>query len=193
MIVQRETDREWEYFLHLEDDLVRLSSFIELEESNFGCFSVEIVKQILAAGSELDVTLKELCKVKSGGACRDIKAYQKTVCKSYSDFHELRAEIVGYGLSFKPWTNWKQAVSPDWWGAYNAVKHDRGAKFKEANLGNLLNIMAALYLVKCLVVIEERVIKNPILRASMMTIQPKPKLFSSQDWFMRGVMHESAY
>lgn len=48
----------------------------------------------------------------------------------------------------QPFSNWSAVPnykSPDWWSPYNKVKHDRLLNYKEANLKNVLNALAALY------------------------------------------------
>jgi hypothetical protein len=54
--------------------------------------------------------------------------------------------IPRYGLDLRPWSNWQNARNPDWWGDHNKVKHERGEHFSRANLKNVLNAMAGLFL-----------------------------------------------
>ena len=53
----------WNYLLAIEHDLVELSRYVEFDEKNFGCFSIEIARVLLAAGAEVDVVCKQLCRV----------------------------------------------------------------------------------------------------------------------------------
>ena len=53
--------------------------------------------------------------------------------------------IPRYGLTLKPWISWTRETPPLWWTAYNKVKHHRDTGFKEANLGNTLNAVSALF------------------------------------------------
>lgn len=61
-------------------------------------------------------------------------------------------EVVNYNLQKK--TNGVIYNTPKWWNAYNKVKHHRlasdvdGVNFKKANLQNLVNAFAALYLLE---------------------------------------------
>lgn len=52
----------WNYFLALEHDLEILSRYVEFEERNFDCFSIESARILLAAASETDVVCKMICK-----------------------------------------------------------------------------------------------------------------------------------
>ena len=49
-----------------------------------------------------------------------------------------------FGLELCPWSNWQNNKKPDWWDAYNNVKHDRHKKYSDANLKNVLNSVAGL-------------------------------------------------
>ena len=61
-------------------------------------------------------------------------------------------EVTNYNL--QPKTEGIMYVTPFWWNAYNKVKHKRlkcdedGVNFKKANLQNLSNAFAALYLME---------------------------------------------
>jgi len=52
----------WNYFLALESDLDRVSRYVEFTTYNYTTYSLEMAHLLLAAGSEIDVVLKSLCK-----------------------------------------------------------------------------------------------------------------------------------
>jgi len=49
---------------------------------------------------------------------------------------------------FRNWSNRTTYKSPDWWGPYNEVKHDRINNLKKANLKNVVNALAGLYVLE---------------------------------------------
>src|SRR2546421_703693 len=51
----------WNYFLALESDVARVARFIEFQPANFGTFSIELGRILLAASSEVDVVAKLVC------------------------------------------------------------------------------------------------------------------------------------
>lgn len=51
-----------------------------------------------------------------------------------------------FGLNLCPWENWSGKKNPLWWRDYNQVKHSRHEAFRQANLHNALNALAALFL-----------------------------------------------
>jgi len=57
-----------------------------------------------------------------------------------------QVSIPVYRLDFRPWENWSVDKSPDWWGAYNNVKHSRNIHFEQANLLNTITALGALYI-----------------------------------------------
>lgn len=55
----------WNYYIALEQDLSKVSRFIEFSEDNFETYSIELAHLLLAASSEVDVVLKSLCNMKN--------------------------------------------------------------------------------------------------------------------------------
>ncbi len=53
----------WNYFLAIERDLEVVSRYIEFDERNFRCFSIENGRIILTAGAEADIVSKQLCRL----------------------------------------------------------------------------------------------------------------------------------
>jgi len=50
-------------------------------------------------------------------------------------------------LHFKPWNKWRSDNTPDWWRQHKNVKHQRSDFYHQANLKNVLEALAALYIV----------------------------------------------
>lgn len=61
-ITTHKVEPHWNYLFAIESDLERLSRFVEFDERNFDCFSLEISRVLLAAGAEIDVVCKQLCR-----------------------------------------------------------------------------------------------------------------------------------
>ena len=138
----------WNYFIALEQDLGKVSRFIEFSEQNFDTYSVELAHLLLATCSEVDVVLKALCNmVKPDTAHKNIDHYKATISEKFPELIDEECYIPRYGLELKPWSNWKGEDNPFWWRSHNKVKHQRDAHFSEANLKNALNSMAGLSLV----------------------------------------------
>lgn len=146
----------WQYFVALEADLAHTARFVEPEEANMSCHSIEFARLLLAAGSEVDVLCKVLCK--SNGLVptpEDINGYRVSITSKFPGFTDLQIMIPRYSLTRLPWQAWVNDITPDWWHAYNGVKHERHSAFKKANLANTLDAMAGLFVLVCYVCHDE--------------------------------------
>jgi len=133
-----------DYFNALEDDLEKYARFLEFNPHNYKAYSLELVRLLLAAGSEIDVALKELCKrIDRTKNPKGINSCRPIILKKFPKMEDDRVFIHRYRLQFKPWENWK-SKSPDWWVAYNCVKHDRMENYAKGNLLNVINAISAL-------------------------------------------------
>lgn len=144
------TQPHWNYFLAIERDMDVLSRYIEFDEKNFNCFSIEIARVMLAAGAESDVVCKQLCHVANPGAAADnIHKYKKVIAASIPKIASFQIDIPRFGLSLHPWEELGTLGNsvPLWWTAYNKIKHNRDSHYCQANLKNALNAVAGLFVV----------------------------------------------
>ena len=157
-IKSRGIDPHWNYMLALEADLVLLSRYVEFDEKNFSCFSIEIARVLIAAGAEVDVVCKQNCKVLNPASrARTIEPYRRELCQEFPDLASFRVLIPRFGLTLTPWEEWeKQAATtweewektdhvPAWWTAHNKVKHQRATHYPSATLKHALNAVAGLF------------------------------------------------
>jgi hypothetical protein len=146
----------WNYFLAIEQDLAKVSRFIEFCEPNLKVFSIELAHLLFAAASEVDVLAKCICEIiNPKHARKDINDYRVIIMGMaskkarlgepyYPDVSKMEVRVPRYGLTFLPWENWAKGQNPDWWRSYNRVKHERNKYFQEATLQNALNALGAL-------------------------------------------------
>jgi len=149
MISVSKTLKHWNYYLALENDLEKLSRYIEFNEDNFKTFSIELAHLLLASSAEVDVVMKELCTLLSPEASADkIFQYQKVIQEKLPELINESIFINRYGISVQPWINWHEdESSPNWWKSYNKVKHERDKYFNRANLKHTINALGALLIV----------------------------------------------
>jgi hypothetical protein len=64
---------------------------------------------------------------------------RREVCK-------YRRLVARFKLGIKPWESWDPKIgrSPDWWKAYDNVKHERDKNFSDANQENTLRGLCGL-------------------------------------------------
>ena len=137
----------WDYVLSMEEDLLRLSRFVDFS-GNDTTYSIEIARILMAAAAESDVVLKALCRsVDRASRVRSIGGYFPIVDRTFPGLFTLPVLIDRYNLTLKPWSDWTEATPPRWWTANNKLKHERADRFDDANLKNCLNAVAGLFAV----------------------------------------------
>jgi len=137
----------WNYFLALESDIERLARFVEFTDKNFLTYSIEMAHLFLAAASETEVVAKQLCSMlDSANSTRNAKGYCNVLRNRLPEIENSIVTIPRYGLELRPWSALQGVKAPDWWDAYNSVKHQRHENFALANLKNVLDAMAGLFL-----------------------------------------------
>lgn len=154
----------WEYYLVLERDFLEIERYVsfELGENylydgishtdlgNSMSFSDEFIKQYQGICSEVDVIMKTICKELGNSAANDMEyGYTPTILQNWSTIRSQKVKLKDVEL--QPFLNWEQAPnykSPDWWTPYNKVKHERIRNYKKANLKNVINALAGLYVLE---------------------------------------------
>jgi len=141
------TYRYWQHFLALESDFAATSRYVEFSKGNFGTYSVEYAKLLLAIGSEVDVLCKIICReIDSAAKRKTIDDYRRCLT-GHTSIASEEVLIRRYNLTFTPWDNWSRDNNPAWWKAYNDVKHERDSHFADASLENCANAISGLFAV----------------------------------------------
>lgn len=169
MIPKKNTPIHWHYFIALENDISQFSRFLEIAESNFSSYSIELGRILFAAASEVDVIAKKYCqKLENSCAADNIGNYKTIITKHHPDFNAIKVHLPRFGLTLTPWNKWRTDTQPLWWRAYTRVKYERHEHFAEANLKNALNAVAALYVLQIFLYRRE---------AEAGELTPNPQLF----------------
>jgi len=144
----------WQYFLSLEQEIIKISHFISIDERNFDTFSLELLKIYLSVCSEVDVVARLLSKkidlktylekTKNDKKFKNMDTYRNIINLHYPAISKVSIKIDLYKINFKPWNNFSKNENPEWWQQYNKVKHIREEFFHQANLGNTLNSLSGL-------------------------------------------------
>ena len=178
-IQQSHSPLHWNYFLAIEEDIGKVSRFVEFSTENFSTYSLEIAHILLAAASEVDVVAKMVCqKINNNSQAKGITDYRNEIRPHYQHIENMTVLIRRYGLHLTPWENWQQDKSPDWWGDYNKVKHERNNHFIDANLKNALNSMAGLFVMLLYLYKED---------AEQGLLIPNPSLFKVDEQYDGGI------
>jgi hypothetical protein len=150
-IQQTAIEPHWNYMLAIERDVERLSRYVEFDQRNFGCFSIEIARILLATAAEVDVVCKQICQNLNGTTkAQNIHEFQKEIVAGFPNLPQFEVVLPRFDLpALCPWKEWStsSATSPGWWKAYNKTKHERHAQYNLANLDNALNAVAGLFVI----------------------------------------------
>lgn len=164
----------WQYFLALESDLAKTFRFVEPTQSNFTCHSIEFSRILLAAGSEIDVLCKVLCEIHSMAFSNEnMDCYRKVISTHFHGFTKLEILLPRHGLRRLPWKAWEENKNPEWWKAYNKVKHERNKNFTKANFENTLDSMAALFVLVSYICERELRERRATPWPQMLTLDPQ--------------------
>lgn len=142
----------WRYFLSIEDDFIRATRYVELCEDNYETYSIEFTRLLTSICAEIEIVLKLLCKEESVDATQfNINDLHKCLyTKQYSKLHENIISLLSHNIEdIQPWKEWEDlSKNPEWWQAYNDIKHSRDEKFKNANLKNVTFALSALFIIE---------------------------------------------
>ncbi len=140
---------EWNYFLTIEEDFIKTIPFVEPSKDNFDTYSTQYAKILLAAASETDTILKRLCKaIDPSCKKRSEQSYREFLVKEHKvPLYAAKTKILQYNLSSAPWESYEfeKPETPDWWTAYNKVKHHLDKGFEKATLKNALCSICGLF------------------------------------------------
>lgn len=148
-IQTKKIEPHWNYLLAIERDLDQISRYVEFDEKNFDCFSIEIARILLASGAEVDVVCKQICRaINVNSSANNINQYRSEMKSAFPAIPKFEVVLPRFGLRLKPWDEWRKAQGvPFWWTAYNKIKHHRDSEYDQANLKNALNAVGGLFVV----------------------------------------------
>ncbi|MFZ2724672.1 MAG: hypothetical protein WAX77_00285 [Methylococcaceae bacterium] len=149
----------------IENEFKELSFSINIDKKQLTVYSIKIADLILRTVAECENISKALCK-KNGIKFKDKKGKVRSFVNFSEYINELNKifsldeKLVNFIYSNaandtfdckhqpfnKKFITSNKKESWDWYHAYNLIKHDRVLNYKQANLGNLINGMAALFL-----------------------------------------------
>jgi hypothetical protein len=110
------------------------------------------VRLLVAAAAEADVVCKQICQaLNTASTAENVHHYRDEIVPAYPVVPRFEVLAPRYGLRLTPWENWNQPQGvPLWWTAYNKIKHQRHTEYHRANLKNVLNAVAGLFVAKTL-------------------------------------------
>jgi len=157
----------WNYFLAVEEDVERFSRYVDFSEANMETYSIELARLLFASAAEAEVVARLLCdSIKPGHGRKDLEKFGKVICLEFPFLTELKVVLPRFSLECQPWAGWRKK-KPDWWIAYNKVKHTRHEAFNKANLRNCLDALSGLFVLLLVLFKEDaakgRLVPNPTI------------------------------
>lgn len=177
----------------LEEDFKSTFSYVTLESDNYNTYSSIYLKILLSIGSEIDILKKYLASLIKSDFDESKDNPNKIIVEFDNEFKNLEIKLISCDEIIKPWNYNKE---PDWWTAYNEIKHNRlstASKFNSdkkyyqfANLKNVLYALSALYS------LEMYVYRLLSLKSGEELFIPTIKtLFCMNNSYWEGIQHGS--
>lgn len=144
------TKNYWQYYLMLESKFSNTINYVELCTSNFSTISNEYALLLQGIGAELDHFFKAYCGFNATDR-KNISDYSVFVLKDFPSIITQSVKVIGSDVELIPFHGWnvlQAAQSLAWWQAFDNIKHNRLGSFSDANQENVLNMLAALYLLE---------------------------------------------
>lgn len=198
----------WKYYKSLEQRFARTEEFVAFDDVNNKTYSIEYLTLLQTICSEIDVVAKAIAShfnPSFNAKDANIKKWGYEVQKYLTS---ITTQKVNFNTETEltPWAGWdieerlnknnkpyiayvEGCGSPDWWNAYTSVKHarttidDGRVNYQKANQKNVINALAALYVLHRLMMKE--------LDEHAYVLLEKSELFRIPDWYDEYQFHLS--
>jgi hypothetical protein len=139
-------------FLLIQKELQSIFEFVEPSDLCRKAYSFRIHALLVRACIEIEANFKAILRENryTEPVRRNINMQDYVLIETTHHLSSYEISLPAWDgecSKLKPFANWSDKSarkSPDWYGAYNDSKHDRHAKFQEANLESLLGAVAGL-------------------------------------------------
>jgi len=152
----------WRFqYMGIEEELERSFRYVHPSDDNAGCFSLRFAEIIRSAANAYEILAKELY-AKLYNRIDKLNVFNYLALDLFLTLTDQRVtQLAGVGTFpthpevTRPFANlasWDKASPiqpahiPDWWNAYNAVKHSQAGLKDYATLANAMAVTAALFL-----------------------------------------------
>lgn len=178
----------WRYYRMLEDKFLATTNYVEVALTNFSSFSNEYALLIQSIGAELDNFFKVYCRYNPTDR-KNIADYANFILAEYTSITTQKIKVLGTDIELIPFQRWNVAAPAQslfWWSAFDKIKHNRHGNFSDANQKNVLNMLAALYL------LEMKQFGKVAKESNGHLVEPDSpdegsKLFSLPEWSFRYI------
>lgn len=178
----------WDEYILLEENFLECLRYVPLFREHFNVWSLNFGDLLIRTCSIIDSFFKRAMFSSELDNADNITYYRTFDDRQINiNTHRLIFESF-YGLSSKkiyenrklnsyiPFSNWNSNDSPDWWTAYNHVKHDRFKNKTEATLEVTINALSALFILNVIhletmpVLVDYSIIKSNLAKGELKRI-----------------------
>lgn len=139
----------------LEDDFVDFLNYITIDyylgKDREKIFSPKLSELLVRIGSQVDIFFRnwDIVQKKNSGTIKknlNFKNYKQI--ESEIHISDEKVKILETDEVILPFEDWENTLK--WWIAYNKVKHDGFVNKKDGNLLNVIESLAALFILNCI-------------------------------------------
>lgn len=151
------------YYKELERLLIETEEYVAVDEINFKVYSIRFNWLYQSICSEVDVVMKEIAGyVEPLANHENIAKCRGIILNKYKSISNLKVKYGALNKPIIPWESWSKGKNPAWWDTYNNIKHHRVdtddtsklSFYKLANLENVLQALAGLYVLEWYLLVE---------------------------------------
>lgn len=197
-------DLVWDEYKLLEENFIEYLRYVPLSSEHFNVWSLNLGDLLIRTCSIIDSFFKRAMFSSELDSANQIKQFRtlddraitfETHRKIFESFYGLSSKKIldlRKSNTFIPFLNWNSDKSPDWWKAYNHVKHDRFKHKKEATLEATINALSALFILNVIhletmpFLVDYDIIKSNLSKEAIkMTLKMKEPLNTLEPIFAR--------
>lgn len=163
-----ESGDAWKYFLEMENRYDRIIKYVEFDKDHENVYSRENARTLIEICTYMEALFKQMLSLPDLAKASAVDQTTLSQARSNVDkgksnmndyrevlesYYRLSEQAVAIGTAHKsydkvkPFEKFATQDSPDWWDAYNDVKHDRFGHLRSATLKNVVGSLAGLFLV----------------------------------------------
>lgn len=152
-------NRYWKKFLYLENRVIETEHYVAFAYENLKTFSNVYEELLISICSELESVFIEWTGKMNDNA--NINTYVKEIIFRKEDDFDKEISVFLSDIKINPFSELKLLLCElseykridtktylNWWYNYNKIKHDKTNYYKVANLENVLDSLAALFIVE---------------------------------------------
>ena len=184
----------WPIYQQFEKEIIDLSFYITFCDEHLKVYSSKLSDLLLRCSSECENAAKTLIDMNNFSTDKlNFPECGNHLLKKYPNLNKSELNIIWQYQNFSnlqkvPFSTWASITSenPIWYKAYNSLKHNRNDNIKEANLENIINALAGLFILNLLLRKDEIESHNEWIEFARKRIYSYSNFFSPEKFLKLG-------